>query len=143
MTRVGARLADCLAPGDAVLLIGPIGAGKSHLARAMIRAHLGGQDDIPSPTYTLVQTYETAGADIWHADLYRLGDSSELVELGLDDAFETAIVVIEWADRLPAELVPTDAIRIDIQPKDDGRIVAVTATEKQADTLKSVFDHGG
>jgi N-acetylmuramate 1-kinase len=97
------RLARILAPllqgGDAVLLEGPIGAGKTHFARALIRARLGREEDVPSPTFTIVQTYE-AEVDIWHADLYRLTHPDEARELGLEDAFETAICLVEWPDRL-------------------------------------------
>lgn len=104
---LAARLAARLRPGDSVWLEGDLGAGKTHLARALIRSCLGaGGDraDIPSPTYTLVQTYDTPQGEIWHADLYRLSDPQEIVELGLLDALETAICLIEWPDRgaLPA-----------------------------------------
>lgn len=118
------RLAQCLAPvlrrGDAVLLEGPIGAGKTHLARALIRARLGRAEDVPSPTFTLVQTYEAAGADIWHADLYRLTHPDEVWELGLDDAFRTGICLIEWPDRLGSHL-PDAALRIRLAIDGDGR----------------------
>lgn len=95
-------LAAVLAPGDTLLLDGPVGAGKTHFARALIRARQGDTpEDVPSPTFTLVQTYlDARGVEIWHADLYRLTDASELVELGLDDAMDHAIALIEWPDRM-------------------------------------------
>jgi len=127
MTRFGAALARVLQPGDTVLLSGPIGAGKSHLARAVIRAFIGPDEEVPSPTFTLVQTYTAEGTEIWHTDLYRLADSSELVELGLDDAFSSAIVLVEWPDRLPAELVPANALSVNIQPGDTERIVTLSS----------------
>lgn len=102
-TRLATAIAPHLGPGDTIALTGDLGAGKSHFARGVIAARLaaeGRSEDIPSPTYTLVQTYETGGAEIWHADLYRLGDISEIAELGLEDAFGTAIVLVEWAGRL-------------------------------------------
>lgn len=103
---LGALLAKSLRAGDVVLLEGPIGAGKSHLARAVIRNRLGRMEDVPSPTFTLVQTYES-DPDIWHADLYRLSHPDESLELGLNEAFVTAICLVEWPDRLgpyrPAE----------------------------------------
>jgi tRNA threonylcarbamoyladenosine biosynthesis protein TsaE len=101
--RVGAALGRALRPGDAVLLEGPLGAGKSALARAAIRARLadaGRDEEAPSPTYTLVQTYEAPRGDIWHADLYRLSNPDEALELGLAEAFADAICLIEWPDRL-------------------------------------------
>ena len=97
-------LAALLGPGDSLLLDGPVGAGKTHFARALIRARQGdAAEDVPSPTFTIVQTYEdAAGTEIWHADLYRLTDPSELVELGLDEALPTAVTLIEWPDRMGA-----------------------------------------
>jgi len=100
---LAARLAALLAPGDTLLLQGRLGAGKSHLARAAIRALIGpGGDrvDIPSPTFTLVQVYDTAPGEVWHADLYRLTHPQEAEELGLDAAMEAAICLVEWPDRL-------------------------------------------
>jgi tRNA threonylcarbamoyladenosine biosynthesis protein TsaE len=117
---LGAVLARHLQPGDTVLLSGPIGAGKSHLSRALIRARLGRDEEVPSPTFTLVQTYEDPQGDIWHADLYRLTHPHDVLELGLDDAFDQAICLIEWPDRLGAS-VPQEAIRISLSAKGDGR----------------------
>lgn len=107
--RAAAALARLLAPGDTVLLSGPVGAGKTHFARAVIRHFLGPDEHVPSPTFTLVQTYDTARGDIWHADLYRLGDPGEVEELGLTDAFANAICLVEWPDRL-GELRPESAL---------------------------------
>ncbi|MFV0299781.1 MAG: tRNA (adenosine(37)-N6)-threonylcarbamoyltransferase complex ATPase subunit type 1 TsaE [Paracoccus sp. (in: a-proteobacteria)] len=103
MTAALARmLAATARPGQAILLDGPVGAGKSHFARAFIQARQGeAAEDVPSPTFTLVQTYaDPLGTEIWHADLYRLGDVSELDELGLDEAMEDAIALIEWPERM-------------------------------------------
>jgi tRNA threonylcarbamoyladenosine biosynthesis protein TsaE len=118
-TALGARLAELLRKGDTVLLEGPIGAGKSHLARALIRARLGRMEDVPSPSFTLVQTYES-DPDIWHADLYRLSHPDEVLELGLEDAFATAICLVEWPDRLGPHL-PKDALRLRLCSSDVGR----------------------
>ena len=98
--RLGRWLAGILSPGDTLLLSGPVGAGKTHLARALIRAATGSDEDVPSPSFTLVQTYAAPGFDIWHADLYRLSQPEEVVELGLDEAFGRAICLVEWPDRL-------------------------------------------
>jgi tRNA threonylcarbamoyladenosine biosynthesis protein TsaE len=115
--RLGRRLAEVAVPGDAILLIGDLGAGKTSFARAFIQAH-GVEDEIPSPTFSLVQTYETGGDDtaprsIWHFDLYRLEGESDLYELGIEDAFDEGITLIEWPDRL-GRLTPSDRLEIEI-----------------------------
>jgi tRNA threonylcarbamoyladenosine biosynthesis protein TsaE len=105
--RLGARLK----PGDTLLLEGPIGAGKTHFARSLIQSRLPLPEDVPSPTFTLVQTYDADGVEIWHADLYRLTSPDDVVELGLVDAFETAICLVEWPDRL-GTLAPQKALTL-------------------------------
>lgn len=97
---LGRVMAAVLKPGDVIALQGPVGAGKTHFARALIRARQGDlAEDVPSPTFTLVQTYsDPLGTEIWHADLYRLTHPDELAELGLDDAMRDSIVLIEWPD---------------------------------------------
>ena len=117
---LGAQLGAMLQAGDTVLLEGPIGAGKSHLARAVIRACLGRMEDVPSPTFTLVQTYEARDTDIWHSDLYRLGHPDDVLELGLEQAFGSAICLIEWPDRLGPHL-PADALHVRLSVEDGGR----------------------
>ncbi len=107
-------LGQHLRAGDVLLLEGSIGAGKTHFARALIQSRLAAPEDVPSPTFTLVQVYETPDCDIWHADLYRLTDPAELVELGLTDAFEDAICLVEWPDRL-SDLAPEDALRLKLE----------------------------
>lgn len=92
-----------LESGDCILLSGPVGAGKTHFARSVIQAMMardGEIEDVPSPTFTLVQVYETSVGEVWHTDLYRLSHVDELTELGLEDAFETGITLVEWPDRL-------------------------------------------
>lgn len=117
---LGEGLARLLQAGDTLLLEGPIGAGKSHLARAFIRARLGRMEDVPSPSFTLVQTYDADGVEIWHADLYRLSHPDEVLELGLEDAFATAICLVEWPDRLGSHL-PSNALRLRLSGMADGR----------------------
>lgn len=117
---LGRRLASLARPGDVILLDGPIGAGKSCLARAFIRARLGREEEVPSPTFTLVQVYEDKAGEIWHADLYRLTHTDEVWELGLDDAFTNAICLVEWPARLGPH-VPPDALRIALQAEGEGR----------------------
>lgn len=117
---LGRALSARAQPGDVILLAGPIGAGKSCLARAFIRARMGSGEDVPSPTFTLVQVYEADGIEIWHADLYRLTHPDEVWELGLDDAFRSAICLVEWPDRLGAH-VPSQALSIRLDAEGDGR----------------------
>lgn len=102
---LAAALASMLQPGTLVALTGDLGAGKSTFARAFIRAALADETaEVPSPTFTLVQTYELAdGREIWHADLYRLGDPEDVFELGIEEALATAVCLIEWPDRMPEE----------------------------------------
>lgn len=98
--RFAARLAPRLRAGDWIALEGPLGAGKTTLARALIRALAGEDMEVPSPTFTLVEIYELDPAPVWHVDLYRLEDPEEALELGLDDAAAEAILLVEWPDRL-------------------------------------------
>lgn len=129
--RLGAWLAARLGAGDCLALSGPIGAGKSHLARALIRARLGNpQEDVPSPTFTLVQNY-LADVEIWHADLYRLTHPDEVLELGLEEAFASAITLVEWPERMGAAL-PPDAIGLALAPMGDGRRADITVPGRPA-----------
>lgn len=112
-SALGHRLAAVLAAGDVVFLKGDLGAGKTTLARQII-ADLCGIEDAPSPTYTLVQVYETANdIPLWHVDLYRIEAPGELDELGFDDAFDDAITLIEWPERL-GNARPADRLEISI-----------------------------
>lgn len=108
---LASRLGAALSPGDTLLLSGGIGAGKTHFARALIQSLQDAPEDVPSPTFTLVQVYDTSAGELWHADLYRLSHADEVIELGLLDAFETAICLIEWPDRL-GDLAPPDALSL-------------------------------
>ena len=110
-TRLGAAIAPLLAPGEAVLLYGPLGMGKSTLARGLIRALTTPEEDVPSPTFTLVQLYETT-PPVAHFDLYRLTRPEEAFEIGLDEALDEGAAVIEWPERLGDD--PTDALGPDI-----------------------------
>ena len=118
------RIAPLLEIGDTLLLEGSIGAGKTAFARALIRARLGRLEDVPSPTFTLVQTYEDADGDIWHCDLYRLTHPDEALELGLDDALENAICLIEWPDRL-GQAAPKHAATLAFTAKEIGHHVTI------------------
>ena len=116
---LGAAVARALIPGDVVCLWGPLGAGKTTLARGLIRALTTPQEEIPSPTFTLVQTYEAA-FPIAHFDLYRLSGAREVEELGLDEALEVGVAVIEWPERLEGRL-PADRLDIVLAIEGEGR----------------------
>lgn len=93
------RFAADFRPGDVICLSGDLGSGKSVFARAAIRSRAGSDIDVPSPTFTLVQSYQAPALEIWHVDLYRVNDAAEIIELGLEDAFEHAATLIEWPER--------------------------------------------
>jgi tRNA threonylcarbamoyladenosine biosynthesis protein TsaE len=115
---LAARLAALAVPGDALLLAGPLGAGKSALARAFLRALSGDAAlEVPSPSFTLVQSYATPRGEAHHYDLYRLAGPEGLAELGWDDARQ-GIVVVEWPERLGG-LAPEGALRIALTPLDE------------------------
>ncbi len=108
-------LGRALGAGDCLLLNGPIGAGKTHFSRHLIQSRLDTPEDVPSPTFTLVQTYQADTAEIWHADLYRLCSVDEVEELGLSEAFEAAICLVEWPEKL-GPLTPRNALTLTFQP---------------------------
>jgi tRNA threonylcarbamoyladenosine biosynthesis protein TsaE len=119
--RLAVALAPHLGPGDLLALGGGLGAGKSHFARALIAARLaalGRSEPIPSPSYTLVQSYDLAGTPLVHADLYRLRGQEDLAELGLDEGFTGAIGIVEWAERLGPAL-PARHLAITLAFADD------------------------
>jgi tRNA threonylcarbamoyladenosine biosynthesis protein TsaE len=129
--RLAARMAPHLRAGDVVGLTGDLGSGKSHFVRALIStrlAALGRSEDIPSPSYTLVQCYDVGGLELWHVDLYRLSDASEMAELGLEDAVSGSIVLIEWIDRLGPDAPPRE-LRLDldfVEGREDARRLRIT-----------------
>ncbi|MEE4189261.1 MAG: tRNA (adenosine(37)-N6)-threonylcarbamoyltransferase complex ATPase subunit type 1 TsaE [Roseobacter sp.] len=131
-------LGASLRSGDTLLLEGDVGAGKTHFARHLIQSLLETPEDVPSPTFTLVQTYETTAGPLWHSDLYRIGSTFEIDELGLPDAFDSAICIVEWPDRL-GDLAPTDALRLHFEqgPSEDARRLTATWT---ADRWSQVID---
>jgi tRNA threonylcarbamoyladenosine biosynthesis protein TsaE len=123
--RLGAAIAGRLRAGEAVCLSGPLGAGKSTLARAMIRALTTPGEEVPSPTFTLVQFYEGPRLRIAHFDLYRLADPEEAYEIGLDEALEDGAVAIEWPERLQGRL-PPDRLDVEIALAGSGRSARLT-----------------
>lgn len=129
--RLAHALSSIADPGCCILLDGPVGAGKTYLARKILHILMRAQgqiEDVPSPTFTLVQTYQIGALEVWHADLYRLTSADELVELGLEAAFETAFCLVEWPDRM-GDMAPAKALHIALSPDiehDDRRTAVVT-----------------
>ncbi len=125
---LGARIAAGLAAGDAVALEGDLGAGKTTLARAVLKA-LGVEGEVPSPSFTLVQCYETAKFPVRHVDLYRIERADELEELGLDEGLEDGAVLIEWPERAA---LPDDALHVKLSIEGDGRVAEISGPARWA-----------
>jgi tRNA threonylcarbamoyladenosine biosynthesis protein TsaE len=115
---LAARVAAAARPGDVVALQGELGAGKTAFARAFIRARMSTDEEVPSPTFTLVQIYEGTDAAVWHFDLYRLAAADETWELGIEEAFAGGISLIEWPDRL-GPLLPRHRLDITLEFGDE------------------------
>lgn len=122
--RLGAALAGLLVLGDAICLSGPLGAGKSTLARALIRSLTSPEEEVPSPTFTLVQTYE-ASLPIAHFDLYRLTSAEEMFEIGLMEALDEGAALIEWPERLEGRL-PANRLDVALVAEGEGRRADLT-----------------
>lgn len=112
--RLAAALARLLTVGDVVALEGDLGAGKTTFARGLIRELTGSDEEVPSPTFTLVQSYPAREFDIWHFDLYRLEKPEDALELGMEDAMAEGVTLIEWSDRLGSWL-PGDRLTVRIE----------------------------
>jgi tRNA threonylcarbamoyladenosine biosynthesis protein TsaE len=108
---LASRVAGLVVPGDIIALKGDLGAGKTSFARAFIRACGDAHEEVPSPTFTLVQIYQTDAVAIWHFDLYRLEAAEEAWELGIEEAFASGVSLIEWPERL-ASLLPQRRLEI-------------------------------
>ena len=137
--RLAAAVAALARPGDVILLKGDLGTGKTHFSRGFIMARAGRVFDVPSPTFTLVQTYELPGGAVWHFDLYRLERPQDAAELGIDDAFADGISLVEWPDRLAGAL-PADRLEITLTYGDtpDERRVTLSGFGRWADLVSRV-----
>jgi tRNA threonylcarbamoyladenosine biosynthesis protein TsaE len=102
---LGRRLAGVLRPGDVVAVYGDLGAGKTTLARGILRG-LGFEGDVASPTFPIVLPYESLAPPVWHVDLYRIEDPAETAELALDEALDEGALIVEWPERLGGALWP-------------------------------------
>lgn len=139
-TRLGEAIAPLLAPGEAVLLYGPLGMGKSTLARGLIRALTRPDEDVPSPTFTLVQFYES-DPPIAHFDLYRLSRPEEAFEVGLDEALDEGCALVEWPERLgddPGRMLGPDRLTITIAEDGEGRLATATGAGAWEAKLKEL-----
>ena len=132
------RIKPHLRAGDVVALHGELGAGKTFFARAVIQA-LGGPEEVPSPTFTLVQTYDLAPAPVWHFDLYRLARPEDAHELDIEDAFLDAISLIEWPERL-GPLLPADRLDVHIAfgKAETERVVTISGGPSWTERLKAL-----
>lgn len=136
--RLGEDLALALKPGDCLALTGDLGAGKSTLARAFLRAMADDPDlEVPSPTFTLVQSYELR-IPVSHFDFYRMGDASEIDELGFEEALASGICLVEWPEMAGDEL-PLSRIRLTLTQDGDGRLAVIEASEPQYSRIERVL----
>lgn len=131
-------IAENLRAGDVLLLSGDLGAGKTVFARALIRAMTDDDGmDVPSPTFTLLQTYDTPQGTLWHFDLYRIKNPEDIYELGWEEAMTGGIVIVEWPERL-GSLAPRAAVRVEFRTTPEaGRILTVTIPEERKDRFLS------
>ena len=139
-TRLGAAIAPLLAPGETVLLYGSLGMGKSTLARGLIRALTRPDEDVPSPTFTLVQFYES-DPPVAHFALYRLTRAEEAAEIGLDEALDEGCAVIEWPERLgddPSAWLGPDRLNVRLSEAGPGRLATVSGAGAWENKLKSL-----
>ncbi len=130
--RLAARIATVAQAGDVIALAGPLGAGKTAFARAFVGALAAAEgrapDEVPSPTFTLVQSYMFAQLTVFHFDLYRIAGPDEAWELGLEEALAEAVSLIEWPAKL-GPLLPADRLELDLAqgPAPDARVATLTA----------------
>ena len=137
--RLAQALARVLAPGDVVALSGPLGSGKSALVRAIVRALGRPDEEVPSPTFTLVQTYDLPDFTLWHFDLYRIESPDEVAELGLEDALAGGVSMIEWPERAGPALPPGCLrIELDFGPQRGVRRAVLSGPDSWAARLRDI-----
>ena len=138
---LGRRLAALVQPGDVIALRGPLGIGKTELARALLRARAGAEIEVPSPSYTLVQDYRFPDLTIRHIDLYRIEDPAELLELGLDAPAGGEAWLIEWPERA-GPVLPPERLEVELRQGDaaDARIAHLAAAASWEDRLRMLRD---
>lgn len=131
--RLGTTLAARLRPRDLVALEGGLGAGKTTLARAILRAAAGDPGlVVPSPTFTLVEVYETPHGSFWHFDLYRLEAPEQVFELGWEEARADGVALVEWAERLGG-LLPHDRLTVRLAIESEGRRATLEGDRRLAE----------
>ena len=145
--RLGRRIAAVTRKGDVIALWGDLGSGKTTLARALIRAipvlpGSAGDDEVPSPTFTLVQTYPRAPAEIWHFDLFRIEQAEDVYELGIEEALDEGIALIEWPERMAA-LLPEERLDVKLRfpPGREGRTAILIPGPGWEGRLKEAMGH--
>lgn len=137
----GAALAQQLKDGDILALSGDLGAGKSTLARSIIQS-LCDVDDVPSPTFTFVQTYEgRQGENIWHFDFYRLDNPEDAYELGIEEAFDGGLCLMEWPEKL-GPLIPPQTVWLILEKEEQGRRIALFASKTWEDRVAALKEFG-
>jgi tRNA threonylcarbamoyl adenosine modification protein YjeE len=139
--QLAAKLGPLLRPSDILSLSGTLGAGKTAFARALIRALIGQEIEVPSPTFNLLLLYDTPAGTVYHYDFYRLEDPEEVWELDIEQAYEDGITVMEWAEKLE-DLAPDDVLKVDITiPSDaaeDTRVFRFSGSKNWIERLETL-----
>ncbi len=134
------KIAACSKVGDVIYLRGTLGMGKSSFARAFIRSLAGDKNlEVPSPTFTLVQTYENLSTPVWHFDLYRLESPEEIDEIGIEEALSSAVSLIEWPERL-GNVSFSNTLVLTLEPGEnsDARMVILSGDKAWTDRLQGM-----